>query len=41
MFLLRTVQGSYANVVGLPVCEVVEALDRLGVARLFCEASDA
>jgi septum formation protein len=40
MFLLRTVRGSYANVVGLPVCEVVEALDRLGVARLFSEPSD-
>jgi septum formation protein len=39
MFLLRQIRGSYANVVGLPVCEVVEALDRLGIASLFCDAS--
>jgi septum formation protein len=35
MFLVRSVTGSYANVVGLPVCEVVEALERLGIVRLF------
>jgi septum formation protein len=37
MFLLRAVRGSYSNVVGLPVCEVMEALERLGVAHLFSE----
>jgi septum formation protein len=33
-FLVRGINGSYTNVVGLPVCEVVETLLRLGVARL-------
>jgi septum formation protein len=37
MFLVKAVHGSYANVVGLPVCEVVAALERLGVARMFGE----
>jgi septum formation protein len=27
---VRTVSGSYSNVVGLPVCEVLEDLDALG-----------
>jgi len=29
-FAVRRVEGSYTNVVGLPVCEVVLALQRLG-----------
>jgi septum formation protein len=28
---VRTIEGSYTNVVGLPVCEVVMALQRLGL----------
>lgn len=30
-FLVRSVNGSYTNVVGLPVCEVIECLIREGV----------
>jgi septum formation protein len=29
------IEGSYTNVVGMPLCEVVEALERLGAVRLF------
>jgi septum formation protein len=29
--LVRRIDGSYTNVVGLPLCEVIEALERLGV----------
>jgi septum formation protein len=32
-FLVRRINGSYTNVVGLPVCEVVETLLRLGVVK--------
>lgn len=35
MFLIERVDGSYSNVVGLPVCEVVQALERHGLASLF------
>lgn len=28
-FLVKTIEGSYANVVGLPICEVVNELNRL------------
>ncbi|HTJ82739.1 MAG TPA: Maf family nucleotide pyrophosphatase [Polyangiaceae bacterium] len=31
---VRALEGSYANVVGLPISEVVEALDELGVLEL-------
>lgn len=31
--LIKRIQGSYTNVVGLPVCEVVDALIRVGVLR--------
>jgi septum formation protein len=30
-FAIRAVRGSYTNVVGLPLCEVVEALEALGL----------
>lgn len=30
-FLVRSIQGSYTNVVGLPVCEVIELLIREGI----------
>jgi septum formation protein len=33
-FLVRSINGSYTNVVGLPVCEVIEALMREGVITL-------
>ncbi|MEE4608722.1 MAG: Maf family protein [Desulfobacteraceae bacterium] len=32
-FLVRRIDGSYTNVVGLPVCEVIEALIAEGVLR--------
>lgn len=35
MFMIRAVRGSYANVVGLPVCEVVEHLRDLGAIRFL------
>ena len=35
MFLIESVSGSYSNVVGLPVTEVIRTLERLGVATLF------
>ncbi len=34
-FMVRAIRGSYTNVVGLPLCEVVEALEAMGAARLF------
>lgn len=34
-FMVREIKGSYTNVVGLPVCEVVECLRRVGEVRLF------
>jgi septum formation protein len=37
-FMVLGIEGSYTNVVGLPLCEVVEVLERLGAVRLFeCE----
>ncbi|MBE0596861.1 MAG: septum formation inhibitor Maf [Desulfuromonadales bacterium] len=34
-FMVKAIEGSYTNVVGLPLCEVVELLERLGAIRLF------
>lgn len=34
-FLVRSIEGSYSNVVGLPVCEVVEDLERLELLKDF------
>ena len=34
-FMIQEIEGSYSNVVGLPVCQVVEDLERLGAVRLF------
>ena len=31
---VRRIEGSYSNVVGLPACEVAEALELLGVRPL-------
>ena len=33
-FIVKSITGSYTNVVGLPVCEVVEHLIKAGVIRL-------
>jgi septum formation protein len=33
-FLVRRINGSYTNVVGLPVCEVIETLIKMGVVRM-------
>jgi septum formation protein len=33
-FMVRSISGSYANVVGLPLCEVLEAAGRAGVIDL-------
>ena len=32
-FLVKRIEGSYTNVVGLPVCEVIECLLREGVIK--------
>lgn len=34
-FMVQSIEGSYTNVVGLPLCEVVQELERLGAVRLF------
>ena len=34
-FMIPAIEGSYSNVVGLPLCEVVAALEELGALRLF------
>jgi septum formation protein len=36
-FLVRRINGSYTNVVGLPVCEVIENLIRMGVVSMNTE----
>ncbi len=36
-FLVRRINGSYTNVVGLPVCEVIETLIHMGVVRMHVE----
>jgi septum formation protein len=37
--LVSSIDGSYTNVVGLPLCEVVETLERMGAATLFDKKS--
>ncbi|TFG89699.1 MAG: septum formation inhibitor Maf [Gemmatimonadales bacterium] len=34
-FMVPRIEGSYPNVVGLPLCEVVAALEELGAVNLF------
>ena len=34
-FMVKEIHGSYTNVVGLPLTEVIEALQELGAADLF------
>ncbi len=36
-FLVKSISGSYTNVVGLPVCELIEFLIREGIVRLPAE----
>ena len=36
-FLVKSIDGSYTNVVGLPVCEVMEHLIEQGVIELNSE----
>ncbi|MBC2741692.1 MAG: septum formation inhibitor Maf [Desulfosarcina sp.] len=36
-FLVRRINGSYTNVVGLPVCEVIETLLKIGVVKMNTE----
>ena len=38
-FLVRRINGSYTNVVGLPVCEVIETLIEMGVVQLVTAQS--
>jgi septum formation protein len=33
-FMIETILGSYTNVVGLPLCELIQMLDRLGAIRI-------
>jgi septum formation protein len=33
-FMIESVHGSYTNVVGLPLCESIQLLDRLGAVRM-------
>jgi septum formation protein len=35
VFMVRAIEGSYTNVVGLPLCELLEVLEGLGAIRLF------
>ncbi|MFH1626233.1 MAG: Maf family protein [Pseudomonadota bacterium] len=34
-FMVKEIRGSYTNVVGLPICELVEVLQRLGAIDIF------
>ncbi|MEZ4484671.1 MAG: Maf family protein [Syntrophotaleaceae bacterium] len=34
-FMIPAIEGSYSNVVGLPLCEVVSTLERFGALRLL------
>lgn len=37
-FMVPRIEGSYTNVVGLPLCEVIAALEELGAIELFGDA---
>ncbi len=37
-FMVPKIEGSYTNVVGLPLCEVIAALEELGAVELFGSA---
>ncbi|MDH3453698.1 MAG: Maf family protein [Desulfuromonadales bacterium] len=38
-FMVPSIEGSYTNVVGLPLCEVIAALEELGAVELFGSAA--
>ncbi len=38
-FMVKEIRGSYTNVVGLPLCEVIEVLEELGALDPFSSAS--
>jgi len=33
-FMIESIKGSYTNVVGLPICEVIQMLNRLGAIKI-------
>jgi septum formation protein len=33
-FMIQSIQGSYTNVVGLPLCELIQMLTRLGAIKM-------
>lgn len=33
-FIVESIQGSYTNVVGLPICELIQMLTRIGAVRI-------
>jgi septum formation protein len=33
-FMIKSIRGSYTNVVGLPLCELIEMLNRLGAITI-------
>jgi len=39
-FMVPRIEGSYSNVVGLPLCEVMAALEGLGAVELFAVGSE-
>jgi len=36
-FMVKAIEGSWTNVVGLPLCEVIEALEEVGAVRMFSD----
>ena len=36
-FMVKSIEGSWTNVVGLPLCEVIEALEEVGAVRMFSD----
>ncbi|MDZ4184714.1 MAG: Maf family nucleotide pyrophosphatase [Desulfuromonadales bacterium] len=39
VFMVQAINGSYTNVVGLPLCEVIDALEHMGAVKLFATPS--
>jgi septum formation protein len=35
-FMIESIKGSYTNVVGLPICELIQMLNRLGAVKISC-----
>jgi septum formation protein len=33
-FMIESIRGSYTNVVGLPLCELIQMLERLGALKI-------